>query len=92
MISRRRLLGMMATAALPVRLPAATADGALSLESELLRQRVAAGKLPELSQRLPRNPRVIDLGAMGREPGQHGGTLRMLIGGQRDIRYVPING
>ncbi len=92
MISRRRLLGMMATAVLPMRLPAATGSGTLSLESELLRKRVAAGKLPELSQRLPRNPRVIDLGAMGREAGQHGGTLRMLIGGQRDIRYVPING
>lgn len=95
MISRRRLLGMMATAALPSRLPAATTGQApapaLSLESDLLQQRVAAGELPELSQRLPRNPRVIDLAAMGREPGRHGGSLRMLIGGQRDIRYVPIN-
>lgn len=91
MITRRHLLGMMVSAALPSRLPAATAVAAGSLESELLQQRVAAGQLPELSQRLPLNPRVIDLGAMGREPGQHGGTLRMLIGGQRDIRYVPIN-
>ncbi|MGQ7842948.1 ABC transporter substrate-binding protein [Granulosicoccus sp. 3-233] len=92
MITRRRLLGLLATAALPTRLPAASGEQAVSLESELLARRVAAGKLPALSERLPRNPRVIDLGAMGREPGQHGGSLRMLIGGQRDIRYVPING
>ena len=29
---------------------------------------------------------------MGREPGQYGGVVRMLIGGQRDIRMMTING
>ena len=29
---------------------------------------------------------------MGREPGQYGGTVRMLIGGQRDIRLMTIYG
>ncbi len=92
MITRRRLLALMAGTALPLRLPASSNGSDAPLESELLARRVAAGKLPPLAQRLPRNPRVIDLGAMGREPGRHGGTLRMLIGRQKDIRYMPING
>ena len=29
---------------------------------------------------------------MGREPGQYGGVVRMLIGGQKDIRLMTING
>lgn len=40
----------------------------------------------------PKTPRIINLAALGREPGKHGGTVRMLIGGQRDIRLMPING
>ncbi len=40
---------------------------------------------------LPSNPRVIDLPALGRETGRQGGTVRMLIGGQRDVRFIPIN-
>ncbi|MGE7370598.1 ABC transporter substrate-binding protein [Neorhizobium sp. NPDC001467] len=40
----------------------------------------------------PKTPRVINLAAQGREPGKPGGTARMLIGGQRDIRLMPING
>ncbi|WP_209021316.1 ABC transporter substrate-binding protein [Paracoccus ravus] len=58
----------------------------------MLDERVAAGELPPVEMRLPVEPRVIDLDALGRSAGQHGGTLRVLIGGQRDIRYMPING
>ena len=53
---------------------------------------VASGDLPPVEGRLPRQPRVIDLPALDRSAGRHGGTLRMLIGGQRDVRFVPING
>ena len=35
---------------------------------------------------------MTDLIAMGRVPGHHGGTVRMLIGGQRDVRYITIFG
>ncbi len=59
-------------------------------EAPLLRPTVAIGDLPPELNRLPRNPRVIDLPAMGRETGKQGGTLYTLIGGQRDIRIVPI--
>lgn len=85
MISRRHLLALMASCAIPTR---AFAD---SLDSPLFEERIASGELPQLSERLPRNPRVINLSSMGRTPGVHGGSLRMLIGRQKDIRYVPMN-
>ncbi len=85
MITRRKLLAMMAGAALPVR------AFARSLDAPYLAARIDAGELPELGLRLPKTPRVIDLAAMGREPGRHGGKVRMLIGRQKDIRYIPIN-
>ena len=61
-------------------------------DSPTLAAQVAAGKLPPLDQRLPAKPRIIDVGAMGREPGRHGGTLRVLMGDQRDIRMMTIYG
>ncbi|MFK8253186.1 ABC transporter substrate-binding protein [Ancylobacter terrae] len=53
---------------------------------------VKAGTLPPLAERLPQQPRVIDVRAAGGEPGQYGGTWRMLMGDQRDIRMVTIYG
>ncbi len=51
-----------------------------------------AGKMPGVSERLPKNPRVVNLKAMGRKPGKHGGTMRMLIGKIKDIKLIPIYG
>ncbi len=51
---------------------------------------VEAGTLPPLAERLPKHPRVIDLPAMGRENGRPGGTWRMLMGDQRDLRMMTI--
>jgi peptide/nickel transport system substrate-binding protein len=86
MISRRATLGLLAAAALPR--PARAAPG----EPPLLAEAVAAGTLPPTAARLPRNPRVIDMPATGRSTGRHGGTLRMVVGGQRDVRLMPMNG
>jgi len=61
--------------------------GAPSLE-----EAVKTGKLPPVAERLPTNPRVVNLAAMGRKPGRHGGTWRMLIGKHKDIKLVPIYG
>mgnify|MGYP003445212633 FL=1 len=82
MITRRAALGLLASVALP-RIAFA--------EVPLFEADVAAGKLPAMADRIPVDPRVIDLPAMGRETGRHGGTARMLVGGQRDIRMIPIN-
>lgn len=65
---------------------------ATDLEAPSLAPRVAAGSLPPLAQRLPASPRVMPLAALGRQPGRHGGTLRMLMGDQRDIRFATVYG
>lgn len=41
---------------------------------------------------LPDVPRVIDMAATGRVPGRHGGQIRILVGGQRDVRLMPYYG
>lgn len=81
MITRRTALGLLASVALP--------RGALA-ETDLFQADIDAGTLPAMADRLPKNPRVIDLAAMGRETGRHGGTVRMIVGGQRDVRLIPI--
>lgn len=78
MITRRVLLSLLASsAALPF-------AGSAEAETKIAGSAVSPGP--------PTSPRVIDLAAIGREPGKRGGTVRMLIGGQRDIRFMPING
>ncbi|MGF9566234.1 ABC transporter substrate-binding protein [Neorhizobium sp. JUb45] len=78
MITRRLLLSLLASSAV---VPfAKAAETAMNLEGAT----VPPGP--------PMTPRVINLAALGREPGKRGGTARMLIGGQRDIRLMPING
>ena len=73
-------------------LPALTSTLAAAsyVETPTLEADVAAGKLPPVAERLPRNPRVIDLPAMKREPGRHGGSIRMLMGDQNDIRLMTL--
>lgn len=57
-----------------------------------LKPLVIAGKLPPVAQRLPAQPRVIDLEAIGLKPGRYGGTLRLLLGKQKDIRLMTVYG
>lgn len=78
------MLSLLALSCLPGSLRAKWVD------SQMSQLRVQEGKLPQLDQRLPDNPRIVNLGSMGRTPGQHGGRIRMLIGRQKDIRYIPI--
>lgn len=53
---------------------------------------VQAGKLPPVDERLPENPNVVDLTELGREPGQHGGMLRTLVGRAQDTRMMVVYG
>ncbi|SIQ85342.1 peptide/nickel transport system substrate-binding protein [Rhizobium sp. RU35A] len=85
MITRRQALALLAGTMMPKTVLGAYVDSAY------LSDNAAGTSLPPLAERLPRNPRVIRLGGdNGTRIGKHGGTLRMLIGGQRDIRYIPI--
>ena len=60
------------------------------IETISLKADVEAGRLPAIADRLPEKPRVINLQAMGREPGKHGGKIRMLMGKQKDIRMMTV--
>lgn len=62
------------------------------IDSPFFAEKVSAGTLPPVAQRLPAPPRIIDLGKLGRMPGRHGGNIRMLMGDQRDIRMMTLYG
>jgi peptide/nickel transport system substrate-binding protein len=86
MMDRRTFLGAMAATLLPA------AAGAVGREPKFFEERLLAGSLDPIEMRLPRHPRVINLGTMGRKPGVYGGTVRSIIGSQKDIRLMTING
>ena len=69
----------------------AAAAGEL-VETPMLRDEVAAGKLPPVQERVPRTPLVVVLDGKSAEPGRHGGTLHMLIGRSRDVRLLVVYG
>jgi peptide/nickel transport system substrate-binding protein len=62
------------------------------IETPYLTEGVNAGKLPPVAQRVPSAPLIVDMDGADRQPGLHGGTLRMLMGDQRDIRMMTIYG
>jgi peptide/nickel transport system substrate-binding protein len=70
---------------------AASAQPARYVEPPALAEEVRAGRLPPVEKRLPENPLVVKLEA-GAQPGQHGGTLNMLIGRSRDVRMLVVYG
>lgn len=61
-------------------------------EVPALREAVAAGRLPPVAERLPREPLVVDLAAKGRETGRHGGTMQMFMSRPKDVRYMAAYG
>ncbi|MDW3205772.1 MAG: ABC transporter substrate-binding protein [Alphaproteobacteria bacterium] len=61
--------------------------GAPSLDAD-----VAAGKLPPVEDRLPKEPLVVDLEARGQTAGRHGGNLVTLMHRSKDTRYMYVYG
>nr|WP_210333512.1 ABC transporter substrate-binding protein [Rhizobium sp. ARZ01] len=80
---------MLASTCLPVSLAQAAA---MLHEPEFFKDKLADGSLPPMAERIPKVPRVVNMASMGRTPGQYGGSARMIIGGQKDIRLMTING
>lgn len=62
------------------------------LEPPALADDVAAGRLPPVAERLPRQPALAELAADGKEPGQYGGTLPMVMGRDKDTRQMVVYG
>ncbi|TCM58266.1 peptide/nickel transport system substrate-binding protein [Rhizobium sp. PP-F2F-G48] len=92
MIKRRTTLGLLASAIALPRLMLPKNAMAAGTEPQILLEKIAAGSLPPMAERLPKTPRVINLGAIGRTPGSYSGAIRILIGSQKDIRVMYING
>lgn len=88
MVTRRTFLGGLVGAAIaPAVLRAEQA-----VEPEFLKEKLASGSLPAMADRIPARPRIVNLKEMGLEPGAYGGTVRTIIGSQRDIRFMTIYG
>ncbi|MGI9381951.1 MAG: ABC transporter substrate-binding protein [Methyloligellaceae bacterium] len=62
------------------------------IETPSLEKRVAAGELPPVGERIPLEPEIVNLAAEDKQPGEHGGELRMLMGKQKDTRMVTVYG
>jgi len=62
------------------------------IDSPFFADQVASGKLPAVAQRVPSSPRLVTVAGEGRAAGRHGGTMRMLMGDQRDIRMMTLYG
>ena len=79
-----------ATAAPPPPKPA-TAPAASILvlkETPLLSGEVRRASLPPVAQRVPQEPLIVNLKAEGKEQGDPGGTIRMLMSREKDVRLL----
>lgn len=85
--------GLLAVLAM---LAAATTFGARAetsfIEPPVFIADVKAGKLPPVAERLPALPSTAAFDRAGQVPGVYGGTLRMLMARQRDVRLMVVYG
>ena len=72
--------------------PPLTAGTIKPIEPAMLAPLVAAGTLPPVAQRLPVMPMVADMSPKWRQPGRHGGVLRLIMGRSKDIRMLVVYG
>ena len=63
-----------------------------AMEVPSLSDEVLAGKLPAVAARLPGEPYVVKLAAVGKRPGRYGGAMRVLMGRAKDIRQIVVYG
>lgn len=86
-------IGWLGPALLLLAVLATPALGASPLpEPPALAAAVAAGSLPPVGQRLPRDAAVVPLDGPGQAPGQWGGELRMLVSQPKDTRLMVVFG
>lgn len=62
------------------------------IEPPSLAERVAAGELPAIAERVPENPRVVAMDGVRRQVGQYGGQWRMLIPRAKDVKMMAVYG
>lgn len=61
-------------------------------ESAFWATEVNSGDLPPVEERIPVEPKVVDLAAKGRVSGIPGGTLRTMVSRSKDIRQMVVYG
>ncbi|MGQ0677078.1 MAG: ABC transporter substrate-binding protein [Rhodospirillales bacterium] len=69
-----------------------TAPAAAFVETPSLAPLVAEGKLPAVGGRLPENPLVEPMNGPGQSIGRHGGEMRVLMAGPKDVRMMVVYG
>jgi len=72
--------------------PGTLAEQPPFVETPILNEAVAAGKLAPVRQRVPLTPLVVKLDGPDQHIGKHGGALNMLIGRSRDVRMLVVYG
>lgn len=70
----------------------AGAESSPYIDPPILAEKVAAGVLPPVAQRLPDKPKVARLPWPGQVPGRHGGDIHMLMSSARDVRMMTVYG
>ncbi len=86
----QRILVAASLSALALLAPLAAA--AQGEEPPLLKEAVAAGKLPPMAARLPKVPFAVPFDGKTRVPGKYGGDMRLLMAKDRDIRMMVVYG
>ncbi|CAN0515421.1 unnamed protein product, partial [Laminaria digitata] len=84
----RSLIASICGAVLAVSASSALAMAVQPIDSPVLADKVAKGELPPIGERVPSDPRVVNV----KIPGQHGGTLRVVFGRSKDTRIMVVYG
>lgn len=66
------------------------AVAAQAAEIPFFKAKVESGDLPAMEDRLPENPMQLDFSFHGKEMGQYGGELRLLMGKAKDIGQMTV--
>ena len=81
--------GLIAVASAVLTMPAMAGE---LIEPPFFADMVKSGELPPVAERVPAEPQIVDLKAMGKQPGRYGGTLETLIGKEKDVRRLVVYG
>ncbi|MGN6585785.1 MAG: ABC transporter substrate-binding protein [Rhizobiaceae bacterium] len=86
-LSRRDMLRLAGTACV---LPALPLEAFAAEEPADIAKAVIGDKLPPLAERLPQNPRVVDMAPLGKSEGRYGGAMRLIMASADDIRMMTV--
>lgn len=90
--NRTLALWSMLALALVLALWAAASSANEITESDFWKDEVDAGSLAPVADRIPEEPLIVNLAQKGRQPGQHGGTLRTMVTRAKDVRQMVVYG